>query len=92
LLKVHFIWVYFFVQSISFFFQSSIANQSLDHLLNCFDKILTAPVKNPPSKSKASRSKDQQKGASEGKLKLEFKTLNVSAVKSLFKLTLVSKP
>ncbi|OEL23258.1 Condensin-2 complex subunit G2 [Dichanthelium oligosanthes] len=50
--------------------ESSTANQSLDHLLNCFSKLLNAPVKNPPSKSnqngKASRSKDQQKGASEG--------------------------
>ncbi|CAL4917925.1 unnamed protein product [Urochloa decumbens] len=46
--------------------EKSIANQSLDHLLNCFDKLLNAPVKNPPSKSRASRSKDQQKGASEG--------------------------
>jgi hypothetical protein len=51
------------------------------------DKLLTAPVKNPP-KSKASRSKDQQKGASEGKLKPVFKTLNVSVVKGLFKLIL----
>ncbi|CAL4943223.1 unnamed protein product [Urochloa decumbens] len=46
--------------------KKSTANQSLDHLLNCFDKLLNAPVKNPPSKSKASRSKDHHKGASEG--------------------------
>ncbi|CAN6317592.1 unnamed protein product [Urochloa humidicola] len=48
--------------------EKSTANQSLDHLLNCFDKLLNAPVKNPPSKSKASRSKDQRKGASEGNI------------------------
>ncbi|RCV41855.1 hypothetical protein SETIT_9G168200v2, partial [Setaria italica] len=46
--------------------ESSAANRSLDHLLNCFDKLLNAPVKNPPSKSRATRSKDQQKRASEG--------------------------
>ncbi|KAL6637276.1 hypothetical protein ACP70R_024848 [Stipagrostis hirtigluma subsp. patula] len=50
--------------------ESSTANQSLDHLLNCFDKILIEPIKIPPSTSnqnrKASRQKHQQKGASEG--------------------------
>ncbi|KAL5683323.1 hypothetical protein ACJX0J_009708, partial [Zea mays] len=50
-------------------FESSTANQSLDHLLNCFDKLLNGTVSNPPSKlnknGKALRSKDQQKGASE---------------------------
>ncbi|KAJ1294531.1 hypothetical protein BS78_01G152700 [Paspalum vaginatum] len=50
--------------------ESSTANQSLDHMLDSFDKLLNGPVKNPASKlkqnGKASRSKDQQKGGSNG--------------------------
>jgi len=70
-------------------FQSSTANQSLDHLLNCFDKLLNGTVNNPPSKSnkngKASRSKDQQKGASEGIATPHF---TISDVKNLLNLLL----
>ncbi|KAL6893501.1 hypothetical protein ACP4OV_007599 [Aristida adscensionis] len=50
--------------------KSSAANQSLDHLLNSFDKLINGPVKNPPStlnqNGKDSRQKHQKKGASEG--------------------------
>ncbi|XP_062211812.1 uncharacterized protein LOC133912875 [Phragmites australis] len=50
--------------------ESSTASQSLDRLLNSFDKLLNGHVKNPPSKlnqnGKASRQKQQQKEASEG--------------------------
>ncbi|EER91229.1 hypothetical protein BDA96_01G175100 [Sorghum bicolor] len=73
-------------------FESSTANQSLDHLLNCFDKLLNGTVNNPPSKSnkngKASRSKDQQKGASEVKGTLNAIMLGASVLKFIIDTTM----